>query len=88
MIASAHVANMARQTSVDALDSDVDAHEVTNAHNAHMDEYQMMAEEANDLMRASIGSLDGEHAAAFADMGDVTSSSKTCLLYTSDAADE
>ena len=74
MIASAHVANMARQTSVDALDSGVNAHEVTNA---HMDEYQIMAEEANDLMRASIGSLDGEHAAAFADMGDVTSSSKT-----------
>ena len=29
MIASAQVANMARQTSVDTLDSDVDAHEVT-----------------------------------------------------------
>ena len=77
MIASAHVANMARQTSVDALDSDVDAHDAANVHNAHMDEYQIMAEEANDLMRASIGSLDGEHAAAFADVGDVTSSSKT-----------
>lgn len=53
MIASAQVANMARQTSVDTLDSDIDQSHENNA------EY-IMATEADDLMRASIGSLDGD----------------------------
>jgi len=53
MIASAQVANMARQTSVDTLDSDIDQSYENNA------EY-IMATEADDLMRASIGSLDGD----------------------------
>ena len=47
MIASAQVANMARQTSVDTLDSDIDQSHENNA------EY-IMATEADDLMRASI----------------------------------
>ena len=45
MIASAQVANMARQTSVDTLDSDIDQSHENNA------EY-IMATEADDLMRA------------------------------------
>ena len=53
MIASAQVANLARQTSVDTLDSDIDQSYENNA------EY-IMATEADDLMRASIGSLDGD----------------------------